>query len=167
MNTQKPYILKDSPLYLVSHRQLKDKRFRPKHKNAAKLNPDKFYVEHLDLHSGMIGYEPNSLADEYLGTFKHLWSRGFPDSSIEELLFRTTIPLKLQSDKSIKPTDKLAIQVYKFNLNPELDYNKDELYRLMLKFEYRFKEERTITIEAFYDKKEYFLIDYVTLEDKK
>lgn len=163
MNTQKPYILKDSPLYLVSNRQLKDKRFRPKHKNAAKLNPEKFYVEHLDLHSGMIGYEPNSLADEYLGTFKHLWSRGFPDSDIS----KANIPLKLQTDKSIKPTDKLAVQVYKFNLNPELDYNKDELYKLMLKFENRFKKERTISIECFYDTKEYFLIDYVTLEEKK
>ncbi|AHV83178.1 hypothetical protein GJ23_gp61 [Lactococcus phage P118] len=163
MNTQKPYILKDSPLYLVSHRQLKDKRFRPKHKNAAKLNPDKFYVEHLDLHSGMIGYEPNSLADEYLGTFKHLWSRGFTDPDIS----KASIPLKLQSDKSIKPTDKLAIQVYKFNLNPELVYSHEEMLELMNKFEDRFKKERNISIEAFYHAKEYFLIDYVMLEDEK
>lgn len=162
MNTPKPYILKDSPLYLVSHRQLKDKRFRPKHKNAAKLNPDKFYVEHLDLHSGMIGYEPNSLADEYLGTFKHLWSRGFPDSDISEI----SIPLKLQSDKAIKPTDKIAVQVYKFNLNPELVYSHEEMLELMNKFEDRFKKERNISIEAFYHAKEYFLIDYVMLEDK-
>lgn len=163
MNTPKPYILKDSPLYLVSHRQLKDKRFRPKQKMAAKLNPEKFYVEHLDLHSGMIGYEPNSLADEYLGTFKHLWSRGFPDSDIS----KASIPLKLQSDKSIKPTDKLAIQVYKFNLNPELVYSHEEMLELMKKFEDRFKKERNISIEAFYHAKEYFLIDYVKLEDKK